>query len=901
MSRVNAHYDGYEIKHLSFSENFACFVPPNDSKTVFILEISRLRLCDEEKSLSKTEPKNLCYEHYEVKIVRHFEFGNMIYVLTYDDVAIRVHRAKISTTGDVQTSCISEIPQESVSAVDFDVQQMRVALASPFNVYICNLANRYEILDLGTHMRKVTSVNFLTTDFLGSLDESGLCKVWNTGTLILHGSVLLNGMSSFVCAKDLMFYGTNDGQIYSTSITNSKSCPEYFSIIPRPPIIFGNHDFKGSFRQEWNITTAMKSISISDQAASEVLAIGLCPSHQSNLHMLCIVTTTGIYLLNQRTRTFDMAFPINNLLLPNWCYATSAEIFVSKNFILIGLRSFNGRCVLISVDMEILSDLDHEQSKLSSVESIKSCELSFLATAALSGSNTLGKALVCRNLAPKMQQASASQDKSIVWHLNSRSGSRNAPSNQPVTFGHAVKSSGYAPQGSKVTMFRPQIAIHKAKKNAESAKTELTNKLHRRYRYDPEPSFCCLVSERLEAEETPIYSVSYSPTDGRVAVAQGNGLCSILRTARSGERTRRGGWREQTVLVGHQGIVSSAEWSLDGHLIITTSTDRTARLWSANGGALRLVVASPRGGCADGHGQPLRTISATTNTKNCPISSAFVDHVQFGKFHLQDSFFHVTCQNKIFFFTFNIDKNSNVLQKCHKMASYRQVARFVFDSCTRLTAVSSTNLFYSYLLLAVGSDRCLYILDINSKKIVREIQGIHKATVTGVAINQGSLYSSFTAENPSNRAYECGFGGSGDTAGAYSFFATAAPGDSVRLWDLRVARGHVAEVACCRAPFGTGDGSGVGGAVRDSAVPPVSLTFSPCGRYVCFGALASTSTTQYLAPTVVDIRQVCRPLAHLTLPDRRPSTSSAATVVAWNPIRPEITTGSLDGRLSIFG
>lgn len=44
------------------------------------------------------------------------------------------------------------------------------------------------------------------------------------------------------------------------------------------------------------------------------------------------------------------------------------------------------------------------------------------------------------------------------------------------------------------------------------------------------------------------------------------------------------------------------------------------------------------------------------------------------------------------------------------------------------------------LLLAVGSDRCLYILDINSKKIVREIPGIHKATVTGVAINQVSLY-----------------------------------------------------------------------------------------------------------------------------------------------------------------
>eukprot|EP00108_Taenia_solium_P009835 TsM_000204500 transcript=TsM_000204500 gene=TsM_000204500 len=706
----------------------------------------------------------------------------------------------------------------------------------------------WSIGKLGIHTQKITSVSFLTANFIGSLDESSLYKVWNSDALILHVSVLLSGISSFVCAKDLMFYGTNDGQIYSIIITHSKSRPVYFSTVPRPSMIFRNHDLRlpymCSSRQEWSITTSMKNISISAQAASEILAMDLCPSRPSNLYMLCIVTTTGIYLLNQRTRSFDTAFLMSDLLLSNWCYATSAEIFASENFIIIGLRSHSDRCVLISVDLDIVSNLEHKQSEFSSVEGIRNCELSFLATATLNESNSLRKALVRQNSAPKMQQASDLQPKPRVRHLSNRCSSRSAPVNQPVTFGHVVKSSGYAHQG-------PRLAI------------------------------CYL---RLA-------------TDDRVAVAQGNGLCSILRIAGSSNRTQPRRWKEQTVLLGHQGIVSSAEWSLDGHLIITTSTDRTARLWSANGGALHLVVASPWSGCADGHGQPLRT----TNTKNSPISSKFVDHVQFGRFHLEDSFFHVTCRNEIFFFTFNIDKNANVLQKCHTVASYQQVAKFDFDACTRLTAVSSTNLFYSYLLLAVGSDRCLYILDINSKKIVREVPGIHKATVTGVAINQGSLYSSFSAETSSDRAFGYGFGGSGDPFGAYSLFATAAPGDSVRLWDLRVAHGHVAEVACCRAPLVTGGGSGVGGSVRDSAIPPVSLTFSPCGRYICFGALSSTSTTQYLAPNVVDIRQVCRPLALLMIPDRRLSVSNAATVVTWNPIRPEVTTGSLDGRLSIFG
>ncbi|VDM17247.1 unnamed protein product [Hydatigera taeniaeformis] len=559
----------------------------------------------------------------------------------------------------------------------------------------------------------------------------------------------------------------------------------------------------------------------------------------------------------------------------------SASIKPVHDFITIALHSFNGRCVLVSINLEILSNLGHEQSEFSPVKNIGSCELSFLAADALNVSNSLGKALVRRHSMLKTKQVSGSRSKSKVRYLNSQCGSQKAPAHQPVTFGHTVKSSGYGPHSSKVAIRGPQIANHKAKENA---KAQLTNKLYQKYQYGLEPAFCCLVSERLDAEETPLYSVSYSPTDDRVAVAQGNGLCSILRVARSSNGARTRWCKEQTVLAGHRGIVSSAEWSLDGQFVITTSTDRTARLWSANGGALHLVVTSPLGGFADGHGQPLRA----TNKKNFPISSEFVDHVQFGRFHLQDSFFHVTCRNNIFFFTFNIDKSANVLHKCHIVASYQRVAKFDFNLCNRLTAVSSTNLFYSYLLLAVGSDRCLYILDINSKKIVRDISAIHKATVTGVAINQGSLYSSFTAETSSDRALGRGFGGSSSTGGAYSLFATAAPGDSVRLWDLRVARSHVAELACCRTAFGPGEGDAVGGSVRDSAVPPVSLTFSPCGRYVCFGAIASTTSTQHLAPTVVDIRQVCKPLALLMIPDHRPSACSAATVVAWNPVKPEV-------------
>uniref|UniRef100_A0A5K3FKI3 WD_REPEATS_REGION domain-containing protein n=1 Tax=Mesocestoides corti TaxID=53468 RepID=A0A5K3FKI3_MESCO len=351
-------------------------------------------------------------------------------------------------------------------------------------------------------------------------------------------------------------------------------------------------------------------------------------------------------------------------------------------------------------------------------------------------------------------------------------------------------------------------------------------------------------------------------TGDRLAVAQGNGVCSVYRADTLTRTGDSGKSKSSMTLAGHHGIVSSVEWSLNGRFILTSSTDKSARLWTANGGALRLIVSSPSGGCANGLGHPVHTASVTSAASK-------------------------------------VDTNVDILQKCHIVASYKPVTKFDFEECTRLTAVSSTNLFYSYLLAAVGSDRCLYILDINHGAFVRKMPAIHMTTVTGIAINEGSLYSSFGSEVSSDNPVAFCSG----AASAYSLFATVAPGDSVRLWDLRVESGHVAELARCHSANTTDQTPSLarGGAVRDSAVPPVSLTFSPCGRYVCFGALYSRSGVDHLVPTVVDIRQTCNPVAYLRPLHRRLNASNPTTVVAWSPIRPEIATGSLDGQLSIFG
>ncbi|VDL90442.1 unnamed protein product [Schistocephalus solidus] len=221
----------------------------------------------------------------------------------------------------------------------------------------------------------------------------------------------------------------------------------------------------------------------------------------------------------------------------------------------------------------------------------------------------------------------------------------------------------------------------------------------------------------------------------RLAVAQGGGLCLVYCTsALPAKPVSEGDYPKPcAVLAGHGAAVSDVAWSLDGRLLLTCSLDRTARLWQASTGSkpcgLKLIVSSPRGGCANGLGQPINTSSTAGGVprKASTAKLDFVDQVQFGQFYLQDAFFHVTCRNKIYFFSYNIDSALDALQRCHVAARYKHITTFEFDSCTRLTAVSSTNAFYSLGFFPAATPR---------------------ATVTTDGLNQGRVSGVVCASTP---------------------------------------------------------------------------------------------------------------------------------------------------------
>ncbi|KAL7062428.1 hypothetical protein AAHC03_01072 [Spirometra sp. Aus1] len=509
------------------------------------------------------------------------------------------------------------------------------------------------------------------------------------------------------------------------------------------------------------------------------------------------------------------------------------------------------------------------------------------------------------NMSSKLGKALSHLTNEKSWNRPSlqRGSQSKCGGNQPVTFGHRIKSSGYAPQGKKIIMFRPQTNRNNGNTTFKSSRKKDETKLARFYDTDgPIPSTRNFVGI-LESMQAPIYGLSYSPSGDRLAVAQGGGLCSVYCTSMLSAKTASKGDfpKPCAILSGHGAAVCDVSWSMDGRLLLTCSLDRTARLWQTSANpklcGLKLIVSSPRGGCANGLGQPISTLTTAGGVprKASTAKLDFVDQVQFGQFYLQDAFFHVTCRNKIYFFSYNIDSNVDVLQKCHVAARYKHITTFEFDSCTRLTAVSSTNAFYSHLVVTAGSDRSLYVLDINTGDFVRRIPSVHASTVTGIAINQGT-HCSWTFPSEGSEGV---FTGSVETGSYnYTLYATVAPGDSARLWDLRVATRHVAELASSPRPGSAGGHQGVaGGTVRDPAVPPVTLTFSPCGNHLCMGALSNCNPA-YMAPLIFDIRKPVVPVPLRSV--ERQNSANVSLVVAWHPLKSEIATGSIDGRLATF-
>nr|VZI29056.1 unnamed protein product [Spirometra erinaceieuropaei] len=715
-------------------------------------------------------------ENFVITALNHFECGELTYILTIGTGNICLRRSLFCADGNIRFASTLSLNIENVKYAEINATASMLALTVGTSLSLIQLDRESKLVSLGTHASKITSITHNRAKF-GMQNNSAVYE-----------------RSAYPKFQQLRFPPISRNPTFFTEhpmeripFKTRPKCPVSNTLNADEEIRRSRMQLSATARRKWDISEQSSALSLSDKSASEILGLQVVNLGLPESHRVIVVTPVAIAVLNEGMSDFGAVFSLQDLNLWNQSRVVSADVSEAKDGgVWILLQSQSRRVALIFWNPSLST---------------------------LNMSSKLGKAL-----------SHLTNEKS--WNRPSlqRGSQSKCGGNQPVTFGHRIKSSGYAPQGKKIIMFRPQTNWNNGNTTFKSSRKKDETKLARFYDTDgPIPSTRNFVGI-LESMQAPIYGLSYSPSGDRLAVAQGGGLCSVYCTSMLSAKTASKGDfpKPCAILSGHGAAVCDVSWSMDGRLLLTCSLDRTARLWQTSANpklcGLKLIVSSPRGGCANGLGQPISTLTTAGG----------------------------------------VPRKAN-------------------------------------LVVTAGSDRSLYVLDINTGDFVRRIPSVHASTVTGIAINQGT-HCSWTFPSEGSEGV---FTGSVETGSYnYTLYATVAPGDSARLWDLRVATRHVAELASSPRPGSAGGHQGVaGGTVRDPAVPPVTLTFSPCGNHLCMGALSNCNPA-YMAPLIFDIRKPVVPVPLRSV--ERQNSANVSLVVAWHPLKSEIATGSIDGRLATF-
>ncbi|GFR52879.1 hypothetical protein Agub_g15511, partial [Astrephomene gubernaculifera] len=430
--------------------------------------------------------------------------------------------------------------------------------------------------------------------------------------------------------------------------------------------------------------------------------------------------------------------------------------------------------------------------------------------------------------------------------------------NQPVTFHAKVKSSGYGFVHPTTQLGRAPPPPVKVGRSAAASSVGRQLLESRQYPADCGPLTTHQSRNSLPGGEAvhpggAIVRIAFSSDASRLLTASVGRSARVLKLPLS----RWAG--EGTDLVGHNGPLHGADWSREGTLVLTASADRTARLWDAACAQPLLEFShlntqppwrptGPSAGSAMPPPAPPSPASAGRSA-NPPLPH----EVRAARFVYMDQFIALACGNKLLLYRYKLaDDPDSDIERLRARHSYRLLACHT-SPAQSLLDFSVVNSFLSPLAIASASNRGLELVDLAVMRPLAAVAEAHARPVGCVAqAGTASLFVSHPRE-------------------AYELFATAAPDNTVKLWDVRAPQ------RCVRAFAG-----------HKNSQLPISVSFSPCLRYLGVG---SEDKQAYL----YDVRQGV--VAHKV---GRGVVADAVTGVAWSPLHPQMALAGLDGRVAFF-
>jgi len=407
---------------------------------------------------------------------------------------------------------------------------------------------------------------------------------------------------------------------------------------------------------------------------------------------------------------------------------------------------------------------------------------------------------------------------------------------QPLTFHSKVKSSGYTAATPRSKMFSPNTSLSKPKTSTAALKKTTSTfssvgATLKEYPVDSEAPTNLQNKISLTEKPTPINSVVFAGDGKHIACALANKSAHMLRPPPSSK---------DAVFTGHDGSVTSVNFSHDSRWLLTSSCDKTVRLWSP------------------AHSDPLMVFSSVNHNFASELggSDKVKDNPPFGreiiqaKFYYVDKFVLLACGNGLHMYKYHIDAGQkDDVKRYQTNNKYKLVKIFHQERAQQITCFSAINGFHSYIVLCCGSNKSIQVFDMNAARTVRVVLDAHSRPAHTIHQNEGSMFVS----HPPN---------------AYDLFLTAAVSDGIKLWDLRTNR-------CVRRYDGHVNRS-----------QPVGVAISPCARFIATG---SEDRSAYL----YDIRGY-------TFCHRLTGHTDVVSGVAFHPALPQLVTASLDGRLRFY-
>uniref|UniRef100_A0A8C0GMN7 WD repeat domain 27 n=1 Tax=Chelonoidis abingdonii TaxID=106734 RepID=A0A8C0GMN7_CHEAB len=163
-----------------------------------------------------------------------------------------------------------------------------------------------------------------------------------------------------------------------------------------------------------------------------------------------------------------------------------------------------------------------------------------------------------------------------------------------------------------------------------------------------------------------------------------------------------------SVFSGHDGAVNSVGWSHDKRWLVSASEDRTLRIWSVRNTEPALFL----------------------------DKEMFHKSIRFAQFYYIDTFILLCCGAEFHLLSYYLDTSKDDLKRYKQKSICKSVQKFSMASTVEITSLSAINDFYSYIILAAGSNRTLEVFDLNAGCSAAVIPDAHSRSVHQICQNK---------------------------------------------------------------------------------------------------------------------------------------------------------------------